>query len=73
LVHKISAYKYIYENRKRKKKKGFSASWAGGGVFGPAERERARGRVGRQPTWKASGDGVGTMPWRGPTCQRKGG
>jgi hypothetical protein len=34
-----------------------------GGVFGPAERERARGRVGRWPTWPASGvDGVG-MAW----------
>jgi hypothetical protein len=34
LVHKISAYKYIYENGKKKwekkKEKGFLASWAGG-------------------------------------------
>jgi hypothetical protein len=45
-----------------------------GGVFGPAERERARGRVGRRPTRPASGgDGVGTVSWCGPTCQRKGG
>jgi thymidylate synthase len=53
LVHKISAYKYIYENGKKKwekkKEKGFLASRAGGD-FGPAGRERARSRAGRWPT-----------------------
>jgi hypothetical protein len=48
-----------------------------GGVFGPAERERERPRgqaahSARQ--WgRRRGDGAGTVPWRGPTCQRKGG
>jgi hypothetical protein len=45
LVHKILASKYICENgkkkRKKKKEKGFPASWAGGG-FRPSRRERAR-------------------------------
>jgi hypothetical protein len=63
LVHKISVYKYIYENRKKKwkkeKEKEFSASWAGGD-FGPEsagagrrpteERSDAGGRRGRVPT-----------------------
>jgi hypothetical protein len=51
-VHKISAYKYIYENGKKKwekeKEKEFSASWAGGD-FGLAQRRRARAR-GRRPS-----------------------
>jgi hypothetical protein len=73
LVHKISAYKYIYENGEKKKRKGFSASRAGG-FFGPAGRERTRDRVGRQPTWPTSGGhGVGTAPWHGPTCRGEGG
>jgi hypothetical protein len=45
LVHKISAYKYIYENGERKwekkKKKRKPASWARGD-FGPTGRERVR-------------------------------
>jgi hypothetical protein len=51
LVHKISAYKYIYENGEKKwekkKKKEFPASWAGGN-FGPARRG-ARAREGAGP------------------------
>ena len=46
MVHKIPAYKYIYENGKKKwkKKKKRVFLLAGlGGVFGPAERERRRG------------------------------
>jgi hypothetical protein len=45
LVHKISAYKYIYENGKKKweKKKKREFLLAGpGGDFGPSRRERAR-------------------------------
>jgi hypothetical protein len=46
LVHKISAYKYIYENGEKKwekkKKKEIPASWAGGD-FSPPRRERAYG------------------------------
>jgi hypothetical protein len=45
LVHKMSIYAYVYENRKngkRKKKRNFPANWVGGN-FGPAgARERAR-------------------------------
>jgi hypothetical protein len=48
LVHKISAYNYICGNGKRKKKRDFLLAGPGG-VFGPAERERARGR-GRRPS-----------------------
>jgi hypothetical protein len=51
-VHKISAYKYIYENGKKKwekeKEKEFSASWAGGD-FGLAQRRRARAGQAAQP------------------------
>jgi hypothetical protein len=47
LVHKISAYKYIYENGEKKKKKEFPASWAGGD-FGPARRG-ARAHEGAGP------------------------
>jgi hypothetical protein len=59
LVHKISIYAYVYENKKRngkrKKKRVFPANWAGGisaqqrraraagGPAGPRVRERRRG------------------------------
>jgi hypothetical protein len=80
-VHKISAYKYIYENGKNKwekeKEKEFSASWVGGN-FGPAERGRARGAGG-----PAGLQGAGTArrtPWarahapeRGKGRQHQGG
>jgi hypothetical protein len=49
LVHKVSAYKYIYENGEKKweKKKEFPASRAGRGDFGPARRgARARESAG---------------------------
>jgi hypothetical protein len=64
LVHKISIYAFIYENSKRKRRKGKRSQIAGpggGGDFGPAERERGaaaewaqaaheeRGRRGRTP------------------------
>jgi hypothetical protein len=75
LVHKIPAYKYIYENGKKKwekkKEKGFLASWAGGN-FGPAERERARSRVGRQPTRPTSGgDGGERRRGTGPHARER--
>jgi hypothetical protein len=48
-----------------------------GGVFGPAERERARDRVGRRPTRPASGgDNAGTSQGRcrgvGPHARGRG-
>jgi hypothetical protein len=64
-VHKISSYKYIYENGKMKwdkeQEKEFSASCAGGGDFGPAKRGRAHGVGG-----PAGPRGAGTArrtPW----------
>jgi hypothetical protein len=55
LMHKISVYKYIYENGKREKKR--NSQLAGpGGNFGPAER----GAGG--PLGPPAGDGVGTTP-----------
>jgi hypothetical protein len=70
LVHKISVYKYIYENGKRKwkkkKEKGFSASWAGGN-FGPASA--GAGRRPSRPTVERRG--VGGRHGRGPTRQRE--
>ena len=78
MVHKISAYKYIYENGKKKwekkKEKGFLASWAGGD-FGPAGRERARSRAGRRPTRPTSGgDGGERRRGAGPHArEREGG
>jgi hypothetical protein len=64
-VHKISAYKYIWENGKKKwekkKKKDFLSLWAGGD-FGPHGRGRSRGR-GWRPSWpscagETAGNGV---------------
>jgi hypothetical protein len=76
LVHKISAYKYIYKNGEKKwekkKKKEFPASWAGGD-FGPPGRECARAARLR-PSWPScAGRRRGTAPWRGPARQREGG
>jgi hypothetical protein len=71
LVHKISAYKYIYENGEKKwekkKKKEFPTSWAGGN-FGPPRPERARARL--RPSCVGATAGNGTvararMPERG--------
>jgi hypothetical protein len=70
LVHKISVYKYIYENGKKKwkKEKGkeFSASWAGGD-FSPASE--GTGRMPSQPMEERSG--ASGRHGRGPTCQRE--
>jgi hypothetical protein len=53
----------------KEKEKGFPARWAGG--FGPAERERARGR-GRRPSRPTKERrGAGRRRGRGPTCQRE--
>jgi hypothetical protein len=69
LVHKISAYNYIYENRKKKweKKKRREFLLAGpGGDFGPPGRKRAQGR-GRWPSRPISeGDGGGRRRGAGP-------
>jgi hypothetical protein len=72
LVHKISAYKYIYENGKKKwekkKERVFLLAGPRGGDFGPPGRARARDR---RPSWPNSErDGGGTTPWRGPTRLR---
>jgi hypothetical protein len=65
LVHKISVYKYIWKNGKKKwekkKKKDFLSLWAGG-VFGPPGRGRSRER-GWRPSWpscvgETAGDSV---------------
>jgi hypothetical protein len=65
LVHKISIYAFIYENRKNKwekeKEKDFLANWARGD-FGPARGARAATRASSvaQP---ASGSSAGMTPW----------
>jgi hypothetical protein len=70
LVHKISIYEYIYENRKKKwkreKEKEFPANWAGGD-FGPASagaraRARAGGPAGPRRSGAARADAVGAGP-----------
>jgi hypothetical protein len=75
LVHKKSAYKYIYENWKNKWEKEFSASLAGGN-FGPAERRRARGAggpLGPLAGPRATGRGAdGVERWRGGGANRPG-
>jgi hypothetical protein len=80
LVHKISAYKYIYENGKTKwekeKEKGFQANWAGGD-FGPAGCAASWPIGPRRPT--RSGDGAADAVGAGPSAregkgrQRQGG
>jgi hypothetical protein len=66
LVHKISAYKYIYENGKRKKKRNSQLAEPGGN-FGPAERGRARGAGG--PLGPPAGDGAVSV---GPRARGRG-
>jgi hypothetical protein len=68
LVHKISIYVYIYENRKKKWKKEeekeFHANWAGGD-FGPAsvgERARAGGPADPRRSGTARAGAVGAGP-----------
>jgi hypothetical protein len=66
LGHKILAYRYIYENGKKKWKKKRRRNFqlagpVGGGNFGPPGRERARGRArGRAcgPAGPAAGNGT---------------
>jgi hypothetical protein len=75
LVYKISTYKYIYENGKKKwekkKKRKFLLVGPGGGVFGPAERECARGRGIRPSRPTKERRGAGRRHGRGPTRQRE--
>jgi hypothetical protein len=64
---------YIYGNREKKwekeKKKGFSASWAGGEISA-----QPRAGAGRQPTRPASkGNGAGTAPWAWAHVPEEGG
>jgi hypothetical protein len=58
-------------NGKKKKKRVFSASWAGGD-FGPVEHRCARGADG--PAGPPAGDRAGTTPWeRAHVPARRGG
>jgi hypothetical protein len=72
LVHKISAYKYIYKNGgekwEKKKKKEFPASWAGGD-FGPPGRECARACGPAGPAVR--GDGGGRRRGAGPHARER--
>jgi hypothetical protein len=73
LVHKISAYKYTYENEKNKwekEKKRNSRLTGPGGNFGPVGRGRAASRPNgpTQPT--RSGGRRGRCRGRGSTRQR---
>jgi hypothetical protein len=76
LVHKIPAYKYIYENGKKKwekkKEKGFLASWAEGGILAqPGASARAAAWAGGPlgpPAGETAGNGAvarAHMPGRG--------
>jgi hypothetical protein len=73
LVHKISMYKHIYENKKRKgenkKIKEFSVSWAQRGNSAQPGCARAAARAGG-PAWPTSG---GRRRGCGPTCLGVGG
>jgi hypothetical protein len=71
LVHKISVYEYIYENRKKKwkkeKEKEFSGSWTGG-RFRPSERGQATQPAHGGAEWR------GRTPWvRAHASERGGG
>jgi hypothetical protein len=77
LVHQISAYKYIYENGKKKwekeKEKGFQSNWAGGGILAQSGGgARRRGQMGPDGP-----RGAGTprqTPWaRAHAPEREGG
>jgi hypothetical protein len=76
LVHKISIYEYIYENRKKKwkkeKEKEFRANWAGG-ILAQRARASARPRGQAAHSARQRGTARGRRHGRGPTCQRKGG
>jgi hypothetical protein len=64
-VHKISIYKYIYENRKKKwekeKEREFSASWAGG-ILAQQARARAGGPADPRRSGATRADAVGASP-----------
>jgi hypothetical protein len=77
LVHKIPAYKYIYENGEKKwekkKKKEFLASWAGG-ISAQPGAGHARARAPAQLRPKGEGDGASARERQrhcGPTRQRE--
>jgi hypothetical protein len=76
LGHKISAYNYICENGKRKwekkKRKGFSASWAGGGVFLAQPSARAAA-LASSPLGPPAGETVwGRRRGAGPHAKERG-
>jgi hypothetical protein len=72
LVHKISTYAFLYENRKRKRKKEFwIARPGGGGGFWPG-RAWVRGTAAKRA--QTSHEERGRCDGRrgcGPTCQRE--
>jgi hypothetical protein len=56
----------------KEKKKGFLASWAGGGGVGPARRERACSHACRWPTRPTSGgDSGGRRRGAGPHARER--
>jgi hypothetical protein len=76
LVHKISAYKYIYENGEKKwekkKRKEFPASWAGGGGdFGPPGASARGGVLVAQLAQPRGSDGGGRRRGAGPHAREK--
>jgi hypothetical protein len=74
LVHKISIHEYIYENRKKKWKKGkekeFQANWAGGDFDPASAGERAAAWAGGSPAEERCGDGA---MGAGPCARGRGG
>jgi hypothetical protein len=77
LVHKISAYKYIWENGKKKwekkKKKDFLSLWAGGDFRPTWARALARARPAAQLAQLCGGDGGGRRGGAGPPARERGG
>jgi hypothetical protein len=59
-VHKISVYKHICENGKKKRKRIFLANWAWGDSAQPGAHAATRAGG---PTRPANGSGAGMAPW----------
>jgi hypothetical protein len=76
LVHKISAYKYIYENGKRKwekeKEKEFQANRVGGISAWSGAGARRRSQLGPDGP-RGAGDGAADAVGTGPRARERGG